>query len=264
IYLKRRHREKPKLITICDVSDSVRNASRFMLQLVWSLQECFSRVRSYVFVSEIAEVTQAFNTYPVERAIEWALKGAPVDYHCRSDFGFAFSQFTKTELDSLDRKTTILMLGDARNNYNDPQAWALRLIRERVYVANQGTVSVINTATNAVIATISTPGLRQIFGIAINPAGSRVYLSDTAANAVGVIDATNNSFMGARPVGLAPMGLAVDPSGTRVYVANHDDSSLSVIDATTNAVLSTMQVGTFPIGVAVSPSGSFVYVANNL
>ena len=132
IYLKRRHREKPRLITICDVSDSVRNASRFMLQLVWSLQECFSRVRSYVFVSEIAEVTQGFNDYPVERAIEWALKGAPVDYHCRSDFGYAFSRFANTELDSLDKKTTILMLGDARNNYNDPQAWALRLIRDRV------------------------------------------------------------------------------------------------------------------------------------
>ena len=132
IFLKRRHREKPRLITICDVSDSVRNASRFMLQLVWSLQECFSRVRSYVFVSEIAEVTQAFATYPVERAIEWALKGAPVDYHCRSDFGYAFSRFADSELESLDRKTTILLLGDARNNYNDPQAWALRLIRERV------------------------------------------------------------------------------------------------------------------------------------
>ena len=132
IFLRRRHREKPKLVTICDVSDSVRNASRFMLQLVWSLQECFSRVRSYVFVSEIAEVTQAFSTYPVERAIEWALKGAPVDYHCRSDFGYAFNRFATTELESLDRKTTILLLGDARNNYNDPQAWALRQIRERV------------------------------------------------------------------------------------------------------------------------------------
>src|SRR5229473_3583756 len=132
IFLKRRHRDKPKLITICDVSDSVRNASRFMLQLVWSLQECFSRVRSFAFVSEIAEVTQAFNTYPVERAIEWALKGAPVDYHCRSDFGYAFSRFAKTELDALDRKTTILVLGDARNNYNNPHAWALRHIRERV------------------------------------------------------------------------------------------------------------------------------------
>jgi uncharacterized protein with von Willebrand factor type A (vWA) domain len=129
---RRRRREKPKLVTICDVSDSVRNASRFMLQLVWSLQECFSRVRSHVFVSEIAEVTQAFNTYPVEKAIEWALRGAPVDYHCRSDFGYAFSRFCRTELEGLDRKTTVLVLGDARNNYNDPQAWALRTIRERV------------------------------------------------------------------------------------------------------------------------------------
>jgi hypothetical protein len=129
---RRRHREKPKLITICDVSDSVRNASRFMLQLVWSLQECFSRVRSFVFVSEIAEVTEAFSTYPVERAIEWALRGAPVDYHSRSDFGYAFSRFCRTELESLDRRTTILVLGDARNNYNDPQAWALKQMRERV------------------------------------------------------------------------------------------------------------------------------------
>jgi uncharacterized protein with von Willebrand factor type A (vWA) domain len=132
VFLKQRHREKPRLITVCDVSDSVRNASRFMLQLVWSLQECFSRVRSYVFVSEIAEVTQGFNNYPVERAIEWALKGAPVDYHCRSDFGYAFNRFSHTEIESLDRKTTVLILGDARNNYNDPQAWAIRQIRERV------------------------------------------------------------------------------------------------------------------------------------
>ncbi len=132
VRFRRRHREKPKLVTLCDVSDSVRNASRFMLQLVWSLQECFSRVRSYVFVSEIAEVTQAFNTYTVDKAIEWALKSSSVDYHCRSDFGYAFSRFCRTELESLDRKTTVLVLGDARNNYNDPQAWAVRQIRERV------------------------------------------------------------------------------------------------------------------------------------
>src|SRR2546429_6937532 len=53
-------------------------------------------------------------------------------FRSRSDFGYAFNRFAKTELESLDRKTTILILGDARNNYNDPQAWALRLIRERV------------------------------------------------------------------------------------------------------------------------------------
>src|SRR5437867_8822085 len=63
IFLRRRHRDKPKLITVCALSASVRNASRFMLQLVWSLQECFSRVQPFSLVSEIDEVTQAFNTY---------------------------------------------------------------------------------------------------------------------------------------------------------------------------------------------------------
>jgi uncharacterized protein with von Willebrand factor type A (vWA) domain len=129
---RHRHREKPRLVTLCDVSDSVRNASRFMLQLVWNLQECFSRVQSFVFVSEIAEVSEAFRTLPVERAVEYALGGARVDYHSRSDFGYAFARFTRESLERLDRKTTLLVLGDARNNYNDPQAWAIRLMRERV------------------------------------------------------------------------------------------------------------------------------------
>ena len=70
---RRRRREKPRLVTLCDVSDSVRNASRFMLQLVWNLQDCFSKVQSFAFVSEIAEVSEAFRTLPVERAVEYAL-----------------------------------------------------------------------------------------------------------------------------------------------------------------------------------------------
>jgi hypothetical protein len=129
---RRRHREKPRLVTLCDVSDSVRNASRFMLQLVWNLQDCFSRVQSFAFVSEIAEVSEAFRTLPVERAVEFALGHAGIDYHSRSDFGYAFARFCRESLDKLDRKTTLLVLGDARNNYNDPQAWTLRLMRERV------------------------------------------------------------------------------------------------------------------------------------
>jgi uncharacterized protein with von Willebrand factor type A (vWA) domain len=103
-----------------------------MLQLVWNLQECFSKVQSFAFVSEIAEVSEAFRTLPVERAVEYALSHAPVDYHSRSDFGYAFARFCRESLDRLDRKTTLLILGDARNNYNDPQAWALREMRERV------------------------------------------------------------------------------------------------------------------------------------
>src|SRR5947199_6323759 len=132
VRFRRRHREKPKLITLCHVSDSVRNASRFMLQLVGSLQDCFSKVQSFAFVSEIAEVSDAFRTLPVERAVEYALGHARIDYHSRSDFGYAFARFCRESVDHLDRKTTLLVLGDARNNYNDPQPWTLRLMRERV------------------------------------------------------------------------------------------------------------------------------------
>lgn len=128
---RRRIKDKPKLVTLCDVSDSVRNASRFMLQLVWSLQDCFAKVRSYVFVSEIAEVSDFFATYPIDKAMDHALRGAKVDYHSRSDFGYAFRRFIREHLDVLDKKTTVVIMGDARNNYNDPQVWAIKLIRER-------------------------------------------------------------------------------------------------------------------------------------
>ncbi len=133
IFLKRRHREKPKLITICDVSDSVRNASRFMLQLVWSLQECFSRVRSYVFVSEIAEVTRR-----VQRPTRSSGPSSGRSRARRSTTTAARTSATRSAASpppSWSRSTArrpILLLGDARNNYNDPQAWAMRQIRERV------------------------------------------------------------------------------------------------------------------------------------
>ena len=125
IVSQRRHREKPKLVTLCDVSDSVRNASRFMLQLVWSLQECFSpRALLRVRLGDRRGHPGLQHVSGGARHRVGAEGVAPVDYHCRSDFGYAFSRFAKTELESLDRKTTVLILGDARNNYNDPQAWA--------------------------------------------------------------------------------------------------------------------------------------------
>lgn len=131
IVLRRRRREKPRIVTLCDVSDSVGYASRFMLHLVWSLQECFSGVRSYVFVSQIAEVTDAFRRYAVDQAVEWAMGEAAVDYHGKSDFGRAFSDFIRSELDGLNGRTTVLVLGDARNNYHDPREWALDEVRRR-------------------------------------------------------------------------------------------------------------------------------------
>ncbi len=127
----RRRRERPQVVILCDVSDSVRNVSRFMLQFVHSLQDIYSKVRSYVFVAEIAEVTQLFKENEIQGAIQRAINGDVVNVYAHSDFGRAFKDFHRDQLEVIDGKTTVIILGDARNNYNAPNDWVLRDIRER-------------------------------------------------------------------------------------------------------------------------------------
>jgi hypothetical protein len=127
LVFKERRKDRPKLVILCDVSSSVANVSRFMLQFVYSLQEAFTKIRSFVFVAELGEVTQVFHDHEVSRAIEEALEGGGViNVYTRSNFGMAFHTFWRDFLAALDAKTTVLVLGDARNNYNDPKAWCLR------------------------------------------------------------------------------------------------------------------------------------------
>ncbi len=132
LIFKQRRKERPKLVILCDVSSSVANVSRFMLQFVYSLQECFTKIRAFVFVSELGEVTQLFKDKDINDAIEKALDGGDViNVYTRSNFGFAFHYFWQNFLASVDNKTTVLILGDARNNYNDPRAWCLRDIHSK-------------------------------------------------------------------------------------------------------------------------------------
>src|SRR5207244_293134 len=60
IIFDRKRKEKPQVMVLCDVSDSVRNVSRFMLQFVYSLQDLYSKVRSFIFVAEVGEITRLF------------------------------------------------------------------------------------------------------------------------------------------------------------------------------------------------------------
>jgi uncharacterized protein len=129
---KERRKDRPKLVILCDVSSSVANVSRFMLQFVYSLQECFTKIRSFVFVSELGEVTQLFKDEDINTAIEKALDGGDViNVYTRSNFGYAFHYFWRNFLSAVDNKTTVLVLGDARNNYNDPRAWCLREVQNK-------------------------------------------------------------------------------------------------------------------------------------
>lgn len=131
IVLERRKKEKPQVVILCDVSDSVRNVSRFMLQFVYSVQDLYSRVRSFIFVADLGEVTKLFESNEIHAAIDLALRGNMINLYAHSDFGRAFKMFHRDFLSIINKRTTVLVLGDARNNYNLPHEWVLRDIRQR-------------------------------------------------------------------------------------------------------------------------------------
>jgi uncharacterized protein with von Willebrand factor type A (vWA) domain len=131
IELNQRKREKPQVVVLCDISDSVLNASRFMLQFVYSLQDLYSKVRSFVFVSDIGEVTQIFKENGILKAIDLALKGEVINVHSHSNFGRAFEVFYRDYQSAVNGKTTFLILGDGRNNYNRANEWVLKEIQQK-------------------------------------------------------------------------------------------------------------------------------------
>ncbi len=131
IRLVRRKRNRPQIVVLCDVSDSVRNVSRFMLQFVYSLQDLYSKVRSFIFVSDIGEVTRLFEEHDIHQAIDLSLRGDVINVFAHSDFGRAFRAFHRDHLAAINGRTTVIVLGDARNNYNLPQEWVLKEIQRK-------------------------------------------------------------------------------------------------------------------------------------
>jgi uncharacterized protein with von Willebrand factor type A (vWA) domain len=128
---RRRRVEKPRLVVLCDISDSVRHVSRFMLQFAYTLQELFSKVRSFVFVSDLGECTDLFKEHELQRAVDLAYGGGVINVYANSNFGRAFRMFEERYLDAVTAKTTVIVIGDARNNYNPPEAWSLESIKAR-------------------------------------------------------------------------------------------------------------------------------------
>lgn len=137
-------------------------------------------------------------------------------------------------------------------------------VHEYAYIPNygDGTISVINIATDAVFDTIHV-GSNPI-GVAVNPKMKRVYVTNNGDNSVSVIDTSSNNVIKTINVGSEPLGVAVSPDGTKVYVANHGEASVSVIDAATNTVIDTWDnVGVVPIGVEATSNG-YLYVTHEI
>jgi uncharacterized protein with von Willebrand factor type A (vWA) domain len=113
---------RPEVVVLCDVSDSVRNVSRLMLLFTHTLQALFSRVRSFVFVSDLGEVTDLFRGLEPEKAIDVAVTGKAVSLQSNSNYGRAFVTFVQRELAGITRRTTVLIIGDGRNNRTRPRS----------------------------------------------------------------------------------------------------------------------------------------------
>ncbi len=108
--------DRPNVFAICDVSGSVSNYARFMLMFLYSLEEVMPKVRSFAFSSDLGEVTELFERNSLEDAIAKTLR----DYGSGStDYGQALLDFRKKCTNDIDNRTTIIILGDARNNYGD-------------------------------------------------------------------------------------------------------------------------------------------------
>lgn len=124
---------RAELFVLCDVSGSVASFARFTLMLVHSLQEQIGRVRSFAFVDALDEITAAMQRRTLSEATTWTGMGARVvagDGH--SDYGTALADFQRAYADDLTPRSTLIVLGDARNNYRQANAWILKDLRRRV------------------------------------------------------------------------------------------------------------------------------------
>ena len=125
---RRQKRETSTVFVLCDVSGSVSRVARFLLYLLYELSEVLPQVRTFAFSNRLGEVTDLFHDKAVEVAIEEALfdwgKG-------NTDYGRALLDFRDLALNDVDHRSTVIVLGDARNNYYEPHVDRLRDISRR-------------------------------------------------------------------------------------------------------------------------------------
>src|SRR5260221_3578798 len=111
---------KPRLVLICDISTSMRYCSEFMLTLLYELQDQVSKTRSFIFIDDIHEISDFFRAKRPDSAVQEGLDtNRPGSYN--TNLGNSLQTFFNDTLDAVDSRTTVIVLGDGRNNFNDPR-----------------------------------------------------------------------------------------------------------------------------------------------
>ena len=127
----RKRHLKPKLVVFCDRSVSTQHVMTFMLLMIYALHDQLSRTRSFAFIDRLHDMTMYFAESRPEAAIEQVLRNIKPTRSYSTDLGTALNEFTRDHLSCIDHRTTVIFLGDARNNENDPGLASFDQIRRR-------------------------------------------------------------------------------------------------------------------------------------
>ncbi len=117
---QRARRKKPALVLLCDLSTSMRHCAGFLLMLVYQLQDQVARTSSFVFIDDLVEISDRFASHQPRDALLQVLRENPPGYY-NTDLGRSLQTLCERHGDCVDPRTTLIILGDGRNNYNDPR-----------------------------------------------------------------------------------------------------------------------------------------------
>jgi uncharacterized protein with von Willebrand factor type A (vWA) domain len=111
---------KPKIVMICDVSTSMRFCSELMLSFLFALQGQVRKTHAFAFIDHLESISEDFSGANADEAIQSVLWRMPSG-HYNTDLGWALNNFNDEYMDTLNSGTTLIIVGDGRNNYNDPR-----------------------------------------------------------------------------------------------------------------------------------------------
>ena len=132
LYYQDKVMNKPSLVVLCDVSGSVAVYSAFLLQLIYAMARRFEDIRTFLFVDEVTEVTPDLKKSTVREGVADALSRAKCSRLGISNFGQVFEIFRKEYQHVLNQKSSLIILGDAKNNWYPPREEELAFLSQQV------------------------------------------------------------------------------------------------------------------------------------
>lgn len=123
---------KPKLVVICDVSTSMRYCSELMLSLIYEMKDQIKKTHAFVFIDHLEYINPDFVGKQADEAVGSVLRRMPPGYYS-TDLGYSLKNFSSDYLDTIDNRTSFIMVGDGRNNYNNPELEIFKTLSRRSY-----------------------------------------------------------------------------------------------------------------------------------